>query len=154
MSDSPEIAIRYAQSDEDCIEIHKFLCVLSQPVLLAPIDAQDSIKEVFRVRDEGAALIAEANGHLIGTLGIVAVPWWYNTKVSFFTNRWFFIFPQFHHTGVAARLLGEASAIAHISGLQLVIFSQARRRATAAGTNLHFVSEHVVLPDPVESTTH
>lgn len=142
-----DIVIRYASTDDDVVELHRFLCVLSQPVLLAPIDAQDSVAEVMRVRDEGAALMAEIDGHLVGALGIIAVPWWYNTKVKFLTNRFWFVFPQFHHTGVSSRLLAEASAIAQSSGLELVIVSQAKRRATAAGTKLNFISEHVVIPD-------
>lgn len=147
MTEFPEITIRYATTDEDCVEIHKFLCVISQPVLLAPIDAQDSINEVLRVRDGGAAIMAEANGHLVGSLGIIAVSWWYNTKAEFLTNRWLFVYPQFHHTGVGAKLLAEASAIAVNANLELVIVSQARRRTTAAKTRINLVSEHIILPD-------
>lgn len=140
------ISIRYAETDQDCIDLHQFLCVVAQPVLLAEIDAVDSIAEVMRVRDEGVALIAEKNGHLVGTLGLINVKWWYS-KAKFLTNRFFFVFPQFHHTGAAAMLLAEASAIAANAELKLVIISNAKRRKTAAGTSLYFISEHEVLPD-------
>jgi hypothetical protein len=127
MSDR-QLEIAFASTEDEAVEIHGFLCVISQPVLMAPIDAQDSMTEILRVLKEGVAITARLNGHLIGSLGIISVPWWYNKQVEFMTDRWLFVLPQFHHIGVGARLQMEAQTIATEAGMDLVITGHLRRR--------------------------
>jgi GNAT superfamily N-acetyltransferase len=121
--------VSFASTDEEAVELHQFLCIVAQPVLMAPIDAQDSITEVVRVMKIGAAINARLDGHLIGVLGIIAVPWWYNRQFSFMADRFFFVLPQFEHLGVGARLLAEAKIIADQAGMDLVITGHLRRRS-------------------------
>jgi hypothetical protein len=128
MSDR-QIEITFASTDEDAIELHRFLCVIAQPVLMAPIDAQDSMTELLRVIKDGAAITARINGELVGALGIVAVPWWYSTKHSFMTDRFFFTYPALYHLGVGARLEAEAKIIADQAGMYLIINGHLRRRS-------------------------
>ena len=142
MTDS-SITIEYGTTDQDCIDVHLFLCVVGGPSPLAPIDANDSISEIMRVRDEGVFLIARKEGHIIGSLGLILVPWWYNTKEKFFVNRWFSVFPQFHHAGVGVRLEAEAAAVGQASGYPVVIMSHAKRRKHAAPSEPFFVRDHV-----------
>ena len=79
--------IMFATTDEEAVELHRFLCVISAPVLLAPIDAQDSMRGVLDVVHRGAAIVARLNGHIVGALGIVKAPWWYNRRAFFMTDR-------------------------------------------------------------------
>lgn len=131
-------------SDDDCVEVHGFLCVISQPVLFAPIDAQDSINEVLRLRDEGVILVARMGGHIIGSLGLIRTGWWYNQKSFFLTDRWFFVFPQFHHVGVAARLLAEAAVIGAHAEIPVVINGH-MRKGRGPG-NVYFTRPRVISP--------
>jgi hypothetical protein len=140
-----EFIVDYGQTDQDCLDVHLFLCVVGGPTLLAPIDAQDSIAEIMRVRDQGVIINARKEGHLIGTMGIMLVPWWYNTKKKFFTNRWWSVLPQFKHLGVGVRLEAEAAAIGYDAGIPVVIMSHAKRRKAAAPTEPYFVRDHVAV---------
>jgi hypothetical protein len=128
MSDR-QIEITFASTDEDAIELHRFLCIIAQPVLMVPIDAQDSMAEILRVMKEGAAITARINGELVGSLGIIAVPWWFNTKQSFMTDRWYFTYPTLYHLGIGARLEAEAKLIADQAGMYLIINGHMRRRS-------------------------
>lgn len=138
--------ISYVNLDAECIELHRFLCVISQPVLLAPIDAADSMAEIIRVRDEGISLIARCDGEIIGALGLILVPWWYNSKVQFFTDRWFFVYPQFAHRGVGPALLAEAAAVAFASGHKLVIQGKLKERAKHIGDGIVFTQPKIIPP--------
>lgn len=146
--------VTYADGDEDCIELHRFLCIVAQGVLFAPIDPAASMAEVIRVRDQGAALMVKADGHLIGTLGLVKSQWWYNPEKGFLTDRWYFLLPQFHHSAAAAQLLGEASAIATQAGLDLVINGHMRRKAKALGRGVIFTHPIVVSVDTAPERLH
>src|SRR5258708_23035504 len=118
MSDA-NMVISYVETDEECVELHKFLCVISQPQLFAPIDAQDSMEEVLRVRDQGPSLVVKIDNEIVVALGIVPVGWWYNKKEQFLADRWFFLYPQFHHNAISATLLPDAAPIAPTAGLPL-----------------------------------
>lgn len=124
----PEISIRYGETDADTLAIHRFLCLVAGPLLDAPIDAEDSVNEVDRVLHQDAAIMAEINGELVGSLGLIRAPFWYNRKALFLTNRWFFIFPQLQHAGVGARLLAEAGVIAANASLTIIIYRHTRKR--------------------------
>jgi hypothetical protein len=120
------ISIRYAESDDDVVAIHRFLCVVAGPTLPGPIDHKDSAIEVWRVVKEDVALMAmNADNLMVGTMGIVRVPFWWNTKVRFLANRWFFTIPG---SRAAKPLLREAGAIAKGSDLELHIFDERRGR--------------------------
>lgn len=142
-----EITIEYGGTDAECLEVHKFLCVVGGSSLLAPIDPNDSIAEIMRVSQEGACIIArDKDGYLIGSLGLIRVPWWYNTKTHFLTNRWFSVWPQLKHLGVGVRLEAEAAVIGVKAGLPVVITSHAKRRKAAALTEPSFVRDHLAVP--------
>ncbi len=146
--------VSYAEDDLDCIELHRFLCIVAQGVLFAPIDPNASMAEVMRVRDQGAALLVRKDGHLIGTLGLVKAQWWYNPAHGFLTDRWFFLLPQFQHSAAAVQLLAEAAAIASQSGLDLVINGHMRRRAKALGRGVIFTHPKVVVADTPPERLH
>lgn len=142
------IVIEYGGTEQECLEVHKFLCIVGGSSLLAPIDPNDSIEEIMRVAKEGACIIArDGDGHLMGSLGLIKVPWWYNTKVHFLTNRWFSVWPQLKNRGVGVRLEAEAAAIGVTAGLQVVITSHVKRRKAAPRTEPSFMRDHVLVPE-------
>lgn len=148
-----DVTIEYGETDQDCIDTHLFLCVVGGPTLLAPIDPNDSIAGIMEVRDSGIFLIARKEGYIISSLGMVLVPWWYNTKQKFFVNRWFSAYPEFHHTGVGLMLEAEAAAIGHSAGIPVIITSHARRRKRAVVGEPYLMRDHLAVPvQPMEAT--
>lgn len=139
---------RYASTDEDVIAIHRFLCLVGQPQLCAPIDALKSVTEINRVvhdRRYGFAIIAEINGEIVGSLGIIGVDWWY-AKARFFTDRWLFVYPALANKGIGMAMIAEAGAIATAADMDLLINGKAVRRNRNAGRGLLFVSHHLIKP--------
>jgi GNAT superfamily N-acetyltransferase len=125
--------IRAADSEQDVVAIHRFLCRVAPPVLHCPINAGKSLAEVQRVvtdRDYGFAFMAFAGADLVGTIGAIFVPWWYGDD-HFFTDRWFFTLPGCRWAG--PRLLAEADAVARDVGVPLIV-NLKQRRTTAAVT--------------------
>jgi GNAT superfamily N-acetyltransferase len=122
-----EITTRYAESDDDIVAIHRFLCAVSIPLLWAPIDAQDSINEVYRVVRQECAVIAIVDNLMVGTMGLMRMNWWYNTKYCFMVDRWFFTLPEATNKGVGARLKAEAEIIAKGAGIPLFIMGKWRK---------------------------
>lgn len=114
------IIIRYAETDDDVIAMHRFLLVVAQPAMQCPVDAQDSLLEIIRVTKEEVALMAIRNGLLVGTMGLISPSWWYNTKCRFLADRWHFVLPELHHGDVNAALIDEARKIAADAGLQFI----------------------------------
>lgn len=132
-------AVRFAETDQDCITIHRFLCMVAGPVLFCPIDAEKSMSEILRVRDEGVSIMASFDDLLVGALGLVSTTWWYGHG-RFLTDRWFFTLPQLHHLGVAGRLQAEAQLIAKDSNMDLVINGKMRRRSNRVAYTLPSVT--------------
>ncbi len=138
--------IRCAEED-DIIPIHRFLCLVAGPVLLAPIDAEDSIRGVADVvQGNLIAFVAEINGEIVGSLGLVAPTFWYNQRVTFFADRWFFTYPQLANQGVGAALQAEAHALASRAGVDLVIHGKMHRRHRAVGGGVVYVPMNTLHP--------
>lgn len=124
-----DVEIGFAEdTDASAIELHRYLCLISGPALLAPIDPQDSMNGVLDVLKSGFAVTARADGHLVGSLGVIRVPFYYNRKFFFMTDRWYFSYPEFRNTSVGARMLLEAHAVAIGAGCELIITGHLKRR--------------------------
>jgi hypothetical protein len=108
--------------------MHRFLLVVARPAMQCPVDAQDSLLEIIRVTKESVALMAIKDGLLVGTMGLISPNWWYNTKVSFLTDRWHFVLPDLWHSPVNAALKAEALKIAADAGLQFIHQGKIRER--------------------------
>lgn len=141
-----EFATRFAVLD-DAIPLHRFLCVIAQPVLHAPIDPENSITEVVRVIAQDFAVLAEIDGEIVGSLGMVGVDWWYARKARFLTDRWLFAYPTVRKMGVAVAMLGMAGSVAQKSGMIMVINGHLRPRNKASGDGVLFSKPAVILPD-------
>lgn len=137
--------MRYAENDEDHIAIHQFLCIVAQPALHCEIDAHKSMAEVVRVANDDVALMAEKNGHLVGTLGLIRPVWWYGLS-HFLTDRWFFVIPTMTNQGIGAALLAEAAAIGFQSNLMLIINGKMHHRAKTLGNGVWFTQPLVIAP--------
>lgn len=114
-----EPIIRYAETDQDVIAIHRFLLVVAMPMARGPVDAVKSLEEVIRVVKFEAALMAIEDGVLVGTMGIVKQSWWYGPG-SFMTERWHFVIPGKEHSPAAKMMLDEALAIAREAGIEFI----------------------------------
>lgn len=125
MSAEPDLTIRYAESDADVVAIHRFLCVVAGPTLPGPIDPKDSATEVWRVVYEDVAVMALDGDKLVGTIGLIRPLSWWNNKVPFLANRWYFALPGM---GAGRALLKEAIGIAVASDLELHIFDETKQR--------------------------
>jgi GNAT superfamily N-acetyltransferase len=148
-------AVRFAATDDDVIAIHRFLCVAAQPVLLDEIDALKSVTEINRIvhdRKYGFALIAEINGELVGSLGVICPTWWYG-RGRFFTDRFFFVFPALTNAGIGAALIAEAAAVATAAGLDLIINGKFVRRNRSAGRGVVFTSPKLIRPGDSDAGT-
>lgn len=115
----PEITIRYAETDDDVIAIHRFLLVVADPVLRCEVDAVKSLLEVIRVAKEDVAIMAMHNDILVGTMGLMKATWWYGNG-DFLTDRWHFVLPAFANTPTSRALMDEAIKIAGIAGLEFI----------------------------------
>lgn len=138
-----EFTTRFAVPD-DAVPIHRFLCVIAQPVLHAPIDPENSITEVMRVIAQDFAVLAEIDGEIVGSLGMKGVDWWYARKARFLTDRWFFVFPAARKMGVAAALLGQAGAVAHGSEMDMLINGHIKRRNAKVGRGVLFTKPQFI----------
>lgn len=128
-----DVVIGFAEdTDEAAIELHRFLCIIAGPVLHAPINAVDSMNGVIEVLKKGFAVTARADGHLVGSLGIIRPAWWYNRAARFMTDRFFFVLPEFRHH-VGGQMLVEAHAIAADAGCPLIINGHQKRRRNGLG---------------------
>lgn len=95
--------------------------------------------------DYGFAIIAQHGEKVIGTLGIIQAKWWFNAQYSFFTDRWFFVDPAYHHLGVATMLQVQADLIARQSRIPLVINGKMRRKG-----HVYYTFPHTTLPAATE----
>lgn len=130
LEESPVI-IRYAETDDDVIAMHRFLLVVAQPAMRCPVDPEASLLEMIRVTKEEVAIMAIKDGMLIGTMGLIRPSWWYGPKHSFLCDRWHFVLPEHHH-GLANKLLiEEARKIAAMAGLEFIHQGKIREKGGA-----------------------
>lgn len=128
------------------IAIHRFLLVLGKSQALAPIDATASLIEIIRVTKEDTAIMAIKDGMLVGTLGLIRVPWWYNPNYFFLTERWHFVLPEFHHGEPDRLLKQEARNIADLTGFTFI--DMGKNRPQKDGNN-HLILPRVYQPNQV-----
>jgi hypothetical protein len=140
-----DVTIDYAKTDKECLEVHQFLCIVARPHLVVPLDAVDSIKGILDTRNCGAIINARLDGHMVGTLGIIPMTFWYNTKEEFIGNRFFFALPNLKHMAIGAKLLAEAAAIGFKAGQRVMISSHAKRRHHDKPEPF-FIREHELAP--------
>lgn len=119
------ITVRYAATDADVVYIHQFLCIVAGPTLPGDIDPKDSITEIWRVVTDDIALMAMRGDVMVGTIGLAVPGFWWNGKVKYLANRWFYTLPG---VKAAKPLLKEAISIAKASGLELQMFYENKER--------------------------
>lgn len=122
------VIIRYAETDDDVIAIHRFLLVVARPAMRCPVDPKESLLEIIRVTKESVALMAIQGGLLVGTMGLIDPSWWYNPAYRFIADRWHFVLPEHQHGPVNAALIDEARKIADDAGLEFIHQGKIRER--------------------------
>jgi hypothetical protein len=120
---SSKITVRYADSSEAAINdetrrIFKFLVPLHReagfPEDLVPFDYAKALHSVKRCILEGAPIMAEVDGELVGFLGLMPYEHWYSSA-PLLADQFFYIRPDHRNTEVFERLLAECRAIAEDS---------------------------------------
>jgi GNAT superfamily N-acetyltransferase len=147
--------IRYAKTNQDIDRIFEFTSAVSGPVRFCKINAVKAHAEIGRVvldPNYGFALMAEINGEIVGTLGVIAPEWWYGDD-RFFTDRWFFLFPVLANKGVGTALLAEAAAVAAKAGVPLIINGKPRVKNSASAGPTAFMS-HTLIEDEPRGVSH
>lgn len=112
---STEPFIRYAETEDDAIMIHKFLLEYAKPAMLCPVNHGKSAREVWRVCTQNVGIMVFIGGELVGTLGLMEATWWYGDD-NFLTDRWHFVKPEHFHGPAGIALLDEAKKIASAAG--------------------------------------
>lgn len=141
--------IRFAETDDDVIAIHRFLLVVAQPAMMCPVNVEKSLHEIIRVTKYEAAIMAIKGDMLVGTMGLMRPTWWYG-DADFLTDRWHFVLPDLWHSDANKKLLGEAKAIAREAGLNFI--HQGKIRKVKDGTFLMFPRLHEPESATVEQT--
>lgn len=113
---------------------------------MAPIDDQESMNEIQRVVKDEVAIVARVNGEMVATFGLIMVRWWFNSKFSFFTDRWLFCYPALWNKGVGARLLAEAGAVTKAAEAPMIINGHVKRRPNG----VHFTKPLTIRPHEVD----
>jgi GNAT superfamily N-acetyltransferase len=130
--------IVYAESDADIVMVHRFLCVVAAPVLMAPINPVKSISEIWRLVNEpgyGFVLMAIEDEILVGTLGVLSTDWWYG-DIRFLTDRFFFVVDHLKNKGIGKALEDEAAAVAKDLNANLIINGKMRRKGASSFVTL------------------
>ena len=138
------LVIRYAENETDVIAIHKFLCAVAGPRLLAPINIVKSLEEVIRVARDEVAIMAMRGNMLVGTMGLMKPVWWYSDD-AFLTDRWNFVIEREKNDGAGLVLDAEAKAIARAAGLKFINQGKIRRQKDG---NSFLMFPRVFVPDP------
>lgn len=139
-----EPAIRFAETDDDVIAIHRFLLVVAMPHLWGSVDPVKSLDEIIRVTKYEAALMAIVDNMLVGTMGIIKATWWYGGD-DFLTDRWDFCLPQFYGTEVQKMMMAEVDTLADDAGLKFIHNGKIRRRKNGSG----FMMPRIYIPPHV-----
>lgn len=129
LGEKDAVIIRYAETDDDVIAIHRFLLVVARPAMRCPVDPKESLIEIIRVTKENVALMAIKGGMLVGTMGLIDPVWWYNPKHRFLADRWHFVLPEHQHGPVNTALIDEARKIAADAGLEFIHQGKIREKA-------------------------
>jgi GNAT superfamily N-acetyltransferase len=134
------VLIRFAQSDDDIVAIHRFMIAHAAAEMAeAEVDALIYWRTIQDTVREGAGLIAMIDGKIAGYLGLWKSRYDYS-KAFFLHDRGFYVLPAHRGGAVGAALLQEARAIAQEGDLTLKIIdtNPSKRRRAVTGQILGF----------------
>lgn len=142
------LKISYTETDQEIVNLFRFLCLMALPTVIGRIDEKTALLEVNRLCKEDIPIQADIDGELVGALGLLRVKWWYGPD-RFMTDRWFFIYPALRNRGVGAALLAEAGTLGLQAGCPVIINGHMRKRNRGAGAGIHFTKPLVIHPADV-----
>lgn len=83
------LSLRFAKSDDE-----ESICVLlgemHQEIGLFPLSMRKVMKQVREVLKDGRALVAEIDGHIVGSIGLLGSEPWYSEQ-QIITDYWIFV---------------------------------------------------------------
>ena len=86
---------------------------------LGAVNRQKALAVIADVLSNGIALIAEDNGHPVGTVGAKVASWWYSDD-EYVGDYWTFVVPEARKTSAAIRLISALRQTAKAMKLPLV----------------------------------
>ena len=128
--DIPDFTVKFAETEQDMVAIHRFLLWVAKPAMQCPVNGIKSLEEVIRVVRDEVAIMVMIGDALVGTMGIINPVWWYGDE-GFLTDRWHFVLPQYDGTAISQALLDEAVKIANGAGVRF--YHQGRPRLAKNG---------------------
>jgi hypothetical protein len=136
---STDLTVRYAADREDARALFHLLMGLYDEVGVMPMDPVRALASISEVIQRGAALIVhDAEGAIIGSLGLLPVPYWY-AQGHHFLEIWCYVQPP-HRDGRAFELmLAEATKLSDETGLAVSITLHNPRRRRIPHTR----AEHI-----------
>jgi GNAT superfamily N-acetyltransferase len=109
-----------AESDHDVLAIHGLLMQFGAESAEASIDPVKTMKVAYETVMQHAAIVAEVDGEIVGSLGIVRHQHWYSND-HFLIDQWLYVKPEHRGGEVLPAMLEEAKAIADLAGLRLLV---------------------------------
>ena len=113
------IEFRIAEA-EDSEALYDLLLEMHDEVGLFPLAERKVRAKIALVLDEGACFVAEVDGTIVGSIGVVPEQMWY-TDDFMLADKWTFVKQNWRRSRVAIGLLRRAKEFAKRAGLPLAV---------------------------------
>lgn len=104
----------------DIQPLFDMLCDMHAEIGIGTLDREKALGAIWRTLTEGAVLVADLDGEMVGSIGLTVDSWWYS-KDKFLIDVWTFVHPKARKTRAATLLIGEARAKAKRLSAPLVL---------------------------------
>lgn len=123
------MSLRLATPD-DLEQIGKLLWMMTAEIGVGRVNepkAREAVSNIVNAKN-GACILAERKGQIVGTLGLTMTSWWYSSD-RFMTDLFFFVHPDHRadlteggeNAGHASRMIAWAKAAADKARVPLVL---------------------------------
>lgn len=96
-----------------------------------PLDETKALQTIDRVFKEGLIIVAEVDGKIVGSIGLIARQWWFSDR-WFLGDNWIFVSKDHRKSRIAIQMLKRAKQFADKTGLPLFVdifsFNQVKRK--------------------------
>jgi hypothetical protein len=141
---APTVTIVTPQDEEDARawtrRIFTFLIPLHRANGIGEPDPGKAMQGIYEIVTGGAALVAEVDGEIVGSLGLYLADIWY-AHGTVLRELWFWIRPDLRDGAVLQALLAEAAAIADLAGAHVALAINNPNRKRLPRTRLERVAD-------------